>query len=147
MNIRDFCLSVLLGSGLTVGGMHVAPKVQKPAKARTVAAKPVKRAPQPVTKAYTLPAPSMALLTECPLPSAAPHFSDSAPLAPFGGALVGGVALSPSNGGITAFSPPALVVPPPFTPAVPEPDTWGLLILGFGCVGLSMRRKKSGFTQ
>jgi len=33
---------------------------------------------------------------------------------------------------------------PPATPApVPEPATWALLILGFGAVGASLRRRKS----
>jgi len=29
------------------------------------------------------------------------------------------------------------------TAAVPEPATWGLMLLGFGAVGFSMRRKRS----
>jgi hypothetical protein len=27
-------------------------------------------------------------------------------------------------------------------PAVPEPSTWGLMLLGFGAIGVSMRRKR-----
>lgn len=32
-------------------------------------------------------------------------------------------------------------------PAIPEPDTWAMLIIGFGLVGLSMRRGKSAPTM
>jgi hypothetical protein len=31
--------------------------------------------------------------------------------------------------------------------AVPEPATWGLMLLGFGAVGFSMRRKRAGLLQ
>jgi hypothetical protein len=29
-----------------------------------------------------------------------------------------------------------------FTPAVPEPATWGMMLLGFGAVGFAMRRRR-----
>jgi hypothetical protein len=31
---------------------------------------------------------------------------------------------------------------PPVTPGIPEPDTWVMLVLGFGFLGLSLRRRK-----
>lgn len=33
-----------------------------------------------------------------------------------------------------------------FSSAVPEPSTWALLILGFGAIGATMRRRRSQFT-
>ncbi len=33
------------------------------------------------------------------------------------------------------------------TPAVPEPATWAMMLLGFGAVGFSMRRKRSSLLQ
>jgi hypothetical protein len=29
------------------------------------------------------------------------------------------------------------------TPAIPEPATWGMMLLGFGAIGAAMRRKKA----
>jgi len=31
--------------------------------------------------------------------------------------------------------------------AVPEPSTWMMMLLGFGTIGLTMRRRRTGFTQ
>lgn len=42
--------------------------------------------------------------------------------------------------GIGSFSITPVVTPPP-PPAVPEPSTWALLLLGFGFVGWSLRRR------
>lgn len=41
--------------------------------------------------------------------------------------------------------PPSIPVPevPPVTPAVPEPDTWALMLLGFGATGIALRRRRA----
>jgi hypothetical protein len=139
-------LCAALFAGATIGSVSTV-AVQKQAKPKVSVQKRVgvaqsveRRSPKPKVVGSS---PTPLAILDCPLPGIS--FSDSAPLAPFGGALVGGVALSPSNGADVALLPARQ--PHTFPPAVPEPDTWGLLILGFGCVGLSMRRKKSGFTQ
>jgi len=36
------------------------------------------------------------------------------------------------------------VVPPPFMPSVPEPETWAMLLAGLGIVGAVARRRKTG---
>ena len=36
--------------------------------------------------------------------------------------------------------------PPPSLPIVPEPETWAMLVIGFGLVGVTMRRRKSVVT-
>jgi hypothetical protein len=45
------------------------------------------------------------------------------------------------SGSATLATPPA---PPP--PSVPEPATWGLMLVGFGAMGAAMRRRKVNLT-
>lgn len=45
-----------------------------------------------------------------------------------------------STGFVTARASPAMA-------AVPEPATWALMLVGFGAIGLSMRRRKTGLLQ
>lgn len=45
---------------------------------------------------------------------------------------------------ISFATAPAVVITP--TPAVPEPATWAMMIVGFGTVGGAMRRRKSKVT-
>ena len=68
---------------------------------------------------------------------------------PGGGGVVGGVPTPPGGGGVVT-PPPATTVPPPVTPpaitpvpAVPEPATWAMMLIGFGLVGGLLRRRSS----
>ncbi len=102
------------------------------------------RPAQPVSPRYKLPpAPSMAFLTECPLPSAGiTPFTDSAPLPPMMGAL-GSVEPGSAAGGVVTPFLPGGSTPPPFipAPAVTEPPAWAMAIAGFGLMGFALRRK------
>ena len=54
----------------------------------------------------------------------------------------GGLILPPGQTGTT--TPPA-VTPPPIVPpvnAVPEPATWAMMLLGFGMIGWTLRRRR-----
>jgi hypothetical protein len=51
--------------------------------------------------------------------------------------------LSLNSTGSSAFSAAAtLAVPPAPIPSVPEPATWGMIVLGFGAMGAAMRRRQ-----
>jgi hypothetical protein len=51
----------------------------------------------------------------------------------------GGFVLPPSE---TPGGPPPVIPPPgPPPPPVPEPATWGMMLLGFGLIGFSLRRR------
>lgn len=61
------------------------------------------------------------------------------------------IAASPTQFGAPyILTPPTNVVIPgggsggvhPVVPGIPEPDTWAMLVLGFGFLGLSLRRKR-----
>jgi hypothetical protein len=82
-----------------------------------------------------LPAPLIALATGGPsavvTPGGPPIFSDIPP--PGGG---GGIVGPPST---TPETPPVV---PPVTPAVPEPDSWAMMLVGFALVGWTIKRGK-----
>jgi len=72
---------------------------------------------------------------------------DSVLAAPGGGGAVGG-GVSPPGGSVGGVPPPAgsaptdRVTPPVVVTAVPEPQTWATMIIGFGVIGWSLRRRK-----
>ena len=96
----------------------------------------------------TLPVPPIEMAPETPLysmVSAAPDVIPPTSLVP-GGAPPGSNTPPPGGGG-------GIVVPPgttdtpnvpetPVTPAVPEPATWAMMLLGFGGIGMAMRRSR-----
>lgn len=74
------------------------------------------------------------------LPSAlAANIPPALGYSPLGGG--GGVILPPVISSPTPVTPPA-DVPPTVTPAVPEPGTWMLMLVGFGAAGTAMRRRR-----
>lgn len=51
--------------------------------------------------------------------------------------------LSFNSTGNSAFATAAtLAVPPSSVPSVPEPATWGMIVVGFGAMGAAMRRRQ-----
>lgn len=57
---------------------------------------------------------------------------------PVGGILPGSGGGGPGGGGSTTPEPDTQT-----PPAVPEPTTWGMMILGFGVLGIALRRRRS----
>ncbi len=87
---------------------------------------------------------------------AAPEIASAAPLVPglfalppviggvvgpggVGGGGGGGVGGGGGGGGIVPTVTQPVVTP---TPAVPEPGSWGLMLIGFGATGFAMRRRQ-----
>jgi hypothetical protein len=58
-----------------------------------------------------------------------------------GGATLTGLTISSTNGfgSLTQLR----IAPGVVAPAIPEPSTWAMMLLGFGAVGASMRRRRS----
>ena len=82
-----------------------------------------------------------------PLAQLAPPVSLAQIVGPGGGSVPilsppgGSGGTTPGGGG----GGPPMVTPPPSTnpvPAVPEPGTWAMMLLGFGFIGWSIRREK-----
>lgn len=54
-------------------------------------------------------------------------------------------ALTPANGARDAFKLGSIrVLAAPVVPAVPEPSTWAMMLVGFGAIGGAMRRRRTG---
>lgn len=94
-----------------------------------------------------------------PIPLAAPPpgplFAEGAPVpiipvttgAPFGPPVLSNIPLPGGGGGGGAF-PPIVTsevpnVPPTPAESVPEPASWGLMLVGFALIGISLRRRRA----
>lgn len=64
------------------------------------------------------------------------------PGVPGGGGVIGGTPTPPPDGGEAITPTPGTDVAPPI-PAVPEPATWAMMLIGFGLVGVLLRRRAS----
>jgi hypothetical protein len=60
-----------------------------------------------------------------------------------GGGGPGGGGGGPGGGGVV---PPSNPENPVIPPAVPEPGTWAMMLIGFGMIGFSVRRRRPGAT-
>jgi hypothetical protein len=105
--------------------------------------------------AAAAPAPFAEVLPEAAPAAAAPVVAAAAPgIAPGPGdgwflftpvpgpGIIGG-----GPGGGIVVTPPGEEepeLPPPPPPAVPEPASWAMMLLGFGALGFTMRRKRHG---
>ena len=112
-------------------------------------------APTPAAAAPAVPVAAVAPLVAAPPPAAAIVPAVLAPAAlpviasavPSGGAgflpLIPIIAGGGGGGGIAVSAPPG-VTP---VPAVPEPATWAMMIIGFGSIGAFLRRRKRQLQQ
>ena len=151
IGVKELC-ALLAAGGMGASGV-VAVQHVKPAGVHRSKPKPAPR----VVQAAPRPA---ARLTDCPITASSlggGMLADLAPIAPFeqtpmaslespsmigvaGGG--GGFALPPFGGGGGSGGSE---VPNPggFTPGVPEPAAWAMMVSGFGLVGVAMRRTRS----
>jgi hypothetical protein len=93
------------------------------------------RKAQPVSKPYKLPSPA---ILDCPTTLGSPwgieQYQPAGFLPPQPGTLPPSVE-QPGGGGF-------VLLPPSYSPAIPEPGTWAMMIAGFGLVGMALRRKE-----
>ena len=139
---KEICALLLAGS--MGAGSVVAVQKAKPAVSRQ------RPATKPKVQKATQSQVQTASITECPTvgPVGSPDLSPiiametTEPLtgfrqtaaAPFGGG--GG-----SGGGIGGGKGPSILPDPSPTPGIPQPDTWVMLVAGFGFMGLALRRR------
>lgn len=146
VGMKEFC-ALLLAGGMGATSV-VAVQKAKPAIAKTRAApaKPkVQKAVQQSAQSSTI--------TECP--SVAPLGPGIDSLAPLqtaesifrqpvlGHEGRGGGGSGFPGGGGGGFRPDIRPDPLPIAPTVPQPDTWVMLVAGFGFLGLALRRRPS----
>ena len=73
-----------------------------------------------------------------------------APAGYVGGGGGGGYGLPPGTTGISIITPPTVILPslpptgPSVVPAVPEPQTWAMLLAGLALIGYSARKRRAG---
>ena len=75
-----------------------------------------------------------------------PVFAGVPPVLGFSPPGGGGVIVGPPGGPGTppiTIEPPVTppIITPPTTPAVPEPGTWAMMLIGFGAAGVALRRR------
>lgn len=140
--LRDFCVA-LLASGIVAPSTYVV--VKKPAVYRSVgkpAPKVVKTRNQsiPRDRVVQTPPPEKPCIVDMPSIGLVPDLQpvvvpDLQPggTGPWGsGPWVWVPPGGPGGGGGGSINPPA----------IPEPDTWAMLVFGFGFLGLSLRRRR-----
>lgn len=124
------------GSVTTNAVTHHKVKKARPPASRSVTAKPAPQVPQ-------TPKPEASAILDCPaMPSVPSSPLDISPLpsvvSPSHSELFGPVVSAGSGGGGGVGGGGTIITPP----EVPEPDTWAMLVLGFGFLGLSLRKQK-----
>jgi len=117
------------------------PKVRRPASplANIVAAPAAPIIPPPAgTPLYNVvnSAPVVPAVAATPAPGAPPVIFPGFTPPPGGG---GGIIIPPIVETPPVTPPP--VVTPPTTPAVPEPTTWAMMLLGFAMIGFAVRKR------
>lgn len=146
IGMKQFCALILaggMGAGSVVTVQQAKPMVSK---SRAAPAKPkVQKAVQRAVQT--------AQLRECPtIAPLGPGIGDLAPIqsaeSAFGRSLAGGGFAGGGGGGLGGggfggggFGPADRPDPMPVAPGVPQPDTWVMLVAGFGFMGLALRRR------
>lgn len=126
---------------------HVVHRQVKPTKVATRRPKPVSAVLPTAVEAPTPIASVLAEATPVPATALAPALVTSGEAIAGGGAVIGGGALP-----FLAVIPAALAIggggggggsgSTSFAPAAPEPGTWLMMILGFGFLGTTMRKRR-----
>ena len=131
-------------------GERTAAELTKTKAAKKLAEAPRQRALGKITKPREQVLPkSVVDAIVPPVPVVAAPTLPSAPSAPIVTAGLVPFSLTPPPGGGIIVPPPTGSTPPtnppppdtPQVPAVPEPGTWAMMLLGFGMVGWLMRRR------
>lgn len=142
MGTRELCALLLaggMGAGSVVVVQQAKPAISKPAKPRPKLQKAAQRAAQPQQSAECAPR-----IADMPLPAPSIGPVQLPLLQPIAdqfvamGAAAGGAAIAGGGG----FVPTGRPDPLPIAPGVPQPDTWVLLVAGFGFLGLALRRNR-----
>jgi hypothetical protein len=142
VGMKEFC-ALLLAGGMGASSV-VAVQKAKPAVSKTRAApqKPkVQKAVQQSVRGSQI--------QECPtVAPIGPAIDSLVPLQTaetlFGLQPVGGLGNGGSGGGVGGgggFGPGINPGPIPIAPGIPQPDTWVMLVAGFGFLGLALRRR------
>lgn len=141
VGMKEFC-ALLLAGGMGATSV-VAVQKAKPAVAKTRAA-PAKPKVQKAVQQST----QTTQITECPsISPLGPGIDSLAPLQTadsiFSQPLPGGAGSGGGGFGGGGFGPDVQPgpVPIPMVPGIPQPDTWVMLVAGFGFLGLALRRR------
>ncbi len=142
IGMKQFC-ALLLAGGMGAGSVVTVQQV-KPAVAKVRAKPKVQKAVQQARQASTMrDCPSIAALPQgfdaAPFSAPDPNFADASRGAGFGS--VSGVGGGIGGGGGGGFGPDIRPGPIPVVPGVPQPDSWVMLVAGFGFLGLALRRR------
>lgn len=116
------------------------PKIRQPAALPDEFVKPLFAPQDAVSAAPALVPTQVADVLAPQLGSVPPTLGFSPP------GLGGGIIVGPGGGGVTpptTAEPPIVITPPTIVPpAVPEPGTWAMMLIGFGAVGVALRRRR-----
>lgn len=146
VGMKEFC-ALLLAGGMGATSV-VAVQKAKPAVTKTRAApqkpKVQKAVQQRVETAQIQECPTIAPIGPA-IDSLVPLQTADSLLGPTfaggGGGFPGG---GGGGGGGGGFSPGINPGPAPIIPGIPQPDTWVMLVAGFGFMGLALRRRPAG---
>ncbi len=137
IGMKQFC-ALLLAGGMGAGSVVTVQQV-KPAAGKMRAKPKVEKAVQQARQASTMrDCPSIAALPRgfdaaSALSAPDPIFADASRGAGFDG-----------GGGVGGFGPAIRPGPIAVVPGVPQPDSWVMLVAGFGFLGLALRRRPAG---
>jgi hypothetical protein len=116
--------------------------------AKLAEAAPAAMPKAPVVAAPAVPAATAPIVAAAPLPAVIPAVAPAAaPLAAIPAVahassfIIPPVIIPGSHTHTRVVTPPTPPSPPPPVPGVPEPQTWIMMIVGFGFLGMFLRRR------